>query len=149
MDPVTRALIVYFFLLLVFRIVGKRSLAQITSFDLILLLVVGEATQQALLGSDFSITNALIVISVLVGADYLLAAIKDRFKVVECIIDGAPLIVIENGKVLDTRMEQAGLDLNDVLEAARTKQGISRLEQIKYAIQERDGKISIIPMSKK
>ncbi|HEX7029929.1 MAG TPA: YetF domain-containing protein [Gammaproteobacteria bacterium] len=147
MDPVFRALAVYFFLLLVFRIIGKRSLSQITSFDFLLLLIVGEATQQALLGQDYSITNALLVIMVLVGVDYLLAMLKERSRAVERILEGAPLIVVANGKVLETRIKRAGLDEDDVLKAARLKHGLERMEQIKYAIQERDGNISIIPYS--
>ncbi len=147
MDPVFRALAVYFFLLLVFRIIGKRSLSQITSFDFLLLLIVGEATQQALLGQDYSITNALLVIMVLVGVDYLLAMLKERSRAVERILEGAPLIVVANGKVLETRIKRAGLDEDDVLKAARLKHGLERMEQIKYAVQERDGNISIIPYS--
>jgi len=147
MDPVLRAFAVYFFLLLVFRIIGKRSLSQITSFDFLLLLIVGEATQQALLGQDYSITNALLVILVLVGIDYLLALLKEHFHPIERVLEGAPLIVVANGRVLDTRIKRAGLDADDVLKAARLKHGVERMEQIKYAIQERDGNISIIPYS--
>lgn len=147
MDPVLRAFAVYFFLLLVFRIIGKRSLSQITSFDFLLLLIVGEATQQALLGQDYSITNAVLVILVLVGIDYLLALVKEYFHPIERILEGAPLIVVANGRVLDTRIKRAGLDADDVLKEARLKHGVERMEQIKYAIQERDGNISIIPYS--
>ena len=148
MDPVTRALVVYFFVLAVFRIVGKRSLAQITSFDLVLLLVIAEATQQALLGSDFSLTNAMVIIATLVGTDFILALVKDRFKPVERVIDGVPLVLVQDGKLLEKRVKRAGLDKKDILEAARTSQGIADLDKIRYAIQERDGKISIIPFSK-
>src|SRR5690606_23186633 len=79
MDPFFRALIIYLFLLTIFRVFGNRSLAQTTTFDLLLLLVVGETTQQALLGQDYSVTNALVIISVLVGLDMGLAKLKDRF----------------------------------------------------------------------
>lgn len=148
MDPVFRAIAVYFFLMLVFRILGKRSLSQITSFDFLLLLIVGEATQQALLGDDYSITNAVLVIMVLVGVDYLLAMIKEHSRRIERILEGAPLIVVADGKVLATRIKRAGLDEDDVMKAARLKHGLERIEQIKYAIQERDGKVSIIPYGK-
>lgn len=148
MDPVVRALAVYFFLLLVFRIIGKRSLSQITSFDFLLLLIVGEATQQALLGQDYSVTNALLVIIVLVGVDYLLALLKDHSRAFERILEGAPLIVVANGTVLESRIKRAGLDADDILKAARLAHGLERMDQIKYAIQERDGKISIIPYRK-
>ncbi len=71
MEVVLRALIMYSFLMVIFRIGGQRTLAQITPFDFVLLLIVGEATQQALLGEDFSITNSLIVISTLITIDII------------------------------------------------------------------------------
>lgn len=145
MDPAIRAAAVYLFLLLVFRVLGRRSLAQITTFDFLLLLVVGEATQQALLGQDFSITNALLVITVLVGIDTLLAKLKDRFTWMDKLLEGAPLVLVDHGRELPERMAKAGVDRSDVLEAARSKHGLERLEQIKYAVQERDGTISIVP----
>lgn len=145
MDPFFRALIIYLFLLLVFRILGRRSLAQITTFDFLLLLIVGEATQQALLGDDFSVTNALVVIAILVGVDTLLAKLKDRYTWVERMLEGAPLVLVDHGRELPERMAKAGLDKTDVMEAARLKHGLERLDQVKYAVQERDGSISIIP----
>lgn len=145
MDPVIRALSVYLFMLLIFRILGKRSLGEITTFDFILLLIIGESTQQALLGSDFSITNALILISVLVGADYLLSHASERWPVLERILEGVPLVVVADGTWLRRRMRRAGIGEEDVMIAARQQHGLERLDQIKYAIQERDGRISIIP----
>lgn len=145
MDPLFRALILYLFLLAIFRIFGNRSLAQTTTFDLLLLLIVGEATQQALLGEDYSVTNALVIISVLVGIDMLLAKLKDRFPWVEKLLEGAPLILVAHGKLLPERMAKAGVDENDVLAAARINHGLERLDDVKYAVQERDGTISIIP----
>ena len=148
MDPVTRALCIYLFLMVIFRLLGKRSLSQITTFDFLLLLIIGEATQQALLGSDFSITNALIIIMALVGLDILLAVFKGKSKTFEKVAEGVPLIIVADGKELEERMKHAGVDAGDVLEAARATHGLERLEQIKYAIQERDGAISIIPYPK-
>ena len=80
MDAVLRSATIYVFLLVIFRLSGKRSLAQITTFDFVLLLIIGEATQQALLGNDFSITYALIVITTLVGIDIGLSLLKQRFQ---------------------------------------------------------------------
>lgn len=78
MDSVLRALAIYLFLMVIFRISGKRSLAQITTFDFVLLLVIGEATQQALLGDDFSLTNAALVIATLLGLDTGLSLLQQR-----------------------------------------------------------------------
>src|SRR5690606_37057382 len=145
MNPLIRGIVVYLLLLVLFRILGKRRLSQITIFDFLLLLIIVEVTQQALLGEDYSITNALILIVVLMGTDVVLSKLKSRFKLLDRIIEGVPLIVVENGKPLRRRMKKSGVDESDILEAARLRFGLSKMEQIKYAILERDGEISIIP----
>ena len=145
MDSVLRGLAIYLFLLLVFRIAGKRSLAQITTFDFVLLLIVGEATQQALLGDDFSLTTAFVVILTLIGVDICLSVLKQRSRGIDKLLDGVPLIIVENGEPLKERMDKSRVDESDVLEAARRLRGLERMEQVKYAVLERDGAISIIP----
>ena len=145
MDSVLRAVAIYAFLLVIFRISGKRSLAQITTFDFILLLVVGEATQQALLGNDFSIVNAVTVILTLLGLDIGLSLLKQRSKTLERWIDDAPLVIVEDGRLLKERMDKARIDEADILAAARELQGLERMDQIKYAVLERSGGISVIP----
>ena len=146
MDPVLRALVIYGFMLIVFRILGKRTLGQLTPFDLVLLLVVGESASQALMGDDFSMTTAILLILTLIGVDHALALLKERSPKLERWLDGTPLIIVEHGRVLARRMKRAGLDEGDVLMAARETHGLERLDQIKYAVQERNGNISIIPM---
>ena len=145
MDAVLRATAIYFFLLLIFRLSGKRSIAQITTFDLILLLIISEATQQALLGQDFSLTNAFLVIVTLVGIDIGLSLLKQRSPRIEKILEDEPLIIVEEGRPLLNRMKKVRVDEADVLIAARILQGLERMDQIKYAVLERNGGISIIP----
>lgn len=145
MDSVLRALAIYGFLLVIFRVAGRRTLSQMTSFDLILLLIVSEATQQALLGDDFSLTNAFLVIATLVGVDIALSILKRRSPHLDRWIDDVPLVIVEHGRPLEDRMRRARVDDADVLEAARASQGLERMEQIKYAVLERSGSISIIP----
>lgn len=145
MDAVINAAVIYFFLLLVFRINGKRSLSQITMFDFVLLLIVGEATSQALHGEDFSITNAFIVITTLIVLDIAISFIKNKSKKFEQIIDGVPLIILEEGKLLKERLERSRVDKEDILEAARKLHGLTKLDDIKFAILEKDGNISIVP----
>ena len=145
MDSVVGALAIYAILLIIFRISGKRSLAQITTFDFVLLLVIGEATQQALLGDDFSLTNAFIVIVTLLGLDIGLSLLKQRSQKVELWVDDTPLIIVENGRPLKERMDKARIDESDILASARELQGLERMDQIKYAVLERSGGVSIIP----
>ena len=145
MDAVLRGFAVYFFLLVLFRISGKRSMAQITTFDFILLLIISETTQQALLVDDFSITNAFILIITLVVIDMTLAMLKERLPWLDKAVDSVPLVILEDGKPIEERMNKVRVDVSDILAAAREKQGLQRLDQIKYAVLERSGGISIIP----
>ncbi|MEW6168354.1 MAG: YetF domain-containing protein [Pseudomonadota bacterium] len=147
METILRALAIYAFLLLVFRFSGKRSLAQTTTFDLVLLLVVGEATQQAVVGDDYSITTAMLAIVTLVGLDVGLSVVKERFRPLERFVDDMPLIIVEHGRPLRERMDKERVDEEDVLAAARNLHGLERMQQIKYAVLERNGAISIVPRS--
>ena len=145
MDSVLRAATIYIALMIIMRVAGKRSLAQITTFDFVLLLIIGEATQQALLGQDFSVTNAVIVIVTLVGLDIGLSLIKRHSKTIDKVLDDVPLVIVEDGVPLKDRMAKARVDEEDVLSAARHLQGLERLDQIRYAVLERSGGISIVP----
>ncbi|MDQ3188458.1 MAG: DUF421 domain-containing protein [Pseudomonadota bacterium] len=148
MESVLRAAVVYFALLIIMRLAGKRSLAQITTFDFVLLLIIGEATQNALLGQDYSLTNALIVVITLITLDIGLSLLKRRSKRIDKLLDDVPLVIVEDGVALTDRMVKARVDEEDVLAAARHLQGIERLDQIRYAVLERSGGISIIPKQK-
>ena len=145
MESVLRGTAIYLFLLLIFRITGKRSLDQVTTFDFVLLLIVSETTQQALLGEDFSITNACLLIVTLFVLDQAFASLKDRFRLVQKVAEGLPVVLLEDGKPLKERLRQSQVDEGDILEAARELQGLERLEQIKYAVLERHGGITIVP----
>lgn len=147
MDAVFRATAIYLVLLVLFKIAGRRTLADITNFDLLLLLIIGEATQQALLGDDFSVTNAVIVIVTLIVIDVGLSFIKLRFGRIDALIEGTSTLIVEDGRPLKKRLREARLREEDILLAARQSQGLEQMGQIKYAILEKNGKISIIPYS--
>ncbi|WP_095053938.1 DUF421 domain-containing protein [Pseudomonas sp. Irchel s3b2] len=144
MDSVLRAAVMYLALMVLFKIAGRRSLAELTTFDFVLLMIIGEATQQALLGNDFSLTNSLLVIVTLIAIDVGLSLLKQRSQWVQRLIDGGATIIVEDGKILQKRLRHARLVEADIMEAARSSQGIETLEQIKFAIIERNGKISVI-----
>jgi uncharacterized membrane protein YcaP (DUF421 family) len=145
MDSVIRGVAIYLFLLVMFRISGKRTLGEMTPFEFVLVLIIGEASAQAMMWDDFSMINAFLVIITLVGIDVGLSLLKQRSKRLEKMIDSVPLVIVENGKLLKDRMEKARVDEADILEKARELQGLERLDQIKYAVVERSGGISIIP----
>src|SRR5215212_6257038 len=135
MDAVTRALVIYLFLLVLFRIIGRRSLAQITTFDLVVLLIVSEATQQALLGQDYSVVNGFLVILTLLGLNAFTLMLTWRWKFFDRWINSTPLVLIQDGEPIDDRLKRSKIDEADILEEGRN-QG---LDQIKYAVLERNG----------
>ncbi len=145
MDMILRAVAMYVLVLVVFRIAGRRTLSEMTAFDFVLLLVIGEATQQALLGDDFSITTAAIVIVTLVGLDVGLSYVKGLSPRLATLLDGRPMILVERGKPIAERLARSRVDEEDILEAARQSRGLERMDQIGYAILEVSGGISIIP----
>jgi uncharacterized membrane protein YcaP (DUF421 family) len=145
MESVLRGAAVYGLLLVIFRVTGKRSLGQITTFDFILLLIISEAIQNGMVGSSYSVTNALVLIVTLVVIDLGLTFVKTRVPLLERWLEGTPLVIVEDGRPLQDRLERSGVDVSDVLRAARSTQGLERLDQIKYAVLERNGDISIIP----
>lgn len=145
MDSVLRAAAIYLVLLVLFKVAGRRTLAELTTFDLVLLMVIGEATQQALLGDDFSLTNAVMVIVTLIAIDIGFSLVKQRSTGFARVLDGGPTVLVEEGQVLHKRLKHARLDEGDILEAARSTQGLVEIRQIRFAILERNGKISVIP----
>ncbi len=145
MDSILRAALVYLILLVLFRVTGKRSLSQTTTFDFVLLLIVSEAIQEALLAGDQSMTNALLLVGTLLAIDIGLSLVKQKSKTLEKLIDDVPLVLVEDGKPLRDRMDKARVDEEDILSSARELQGLERMDQIKYAVLERSGGISIVP----
>ena len=145
MDSVLRAAFVYFLLLAVFRIAGQRTLAQITVFDLVLLLVIGEATNSVLAAGDPSATNLVLAVTTLVGLDVALSLAKPRLRWLERLVDGAPVVLLVDGTLLHERLPILRIDANDILAAARESHGITRLDAIQFAVLERSGRISVVP----
>lgn len=149
METVLRAASVYVILLLLFRLAGRRSLHQITTFDLVLLLIIGEVAQPALTGDDMSVTTAMIAIVTLLVIDIAFSLIKRDVPLADRILDGQPTLLVLNGALLDREMRMARVDLADVMQAARERQGIVRLEDVGMAVLEVGGAISIIPRAQR
>ncbi|MBW9091335.1 DUF421 domain-containing protein [Rhizobium wenxiniae] len=145
METVIRGAAIYFILLIALRLSGRRTVAQMTPFDLVLLLIIAETTQQALLGDDFSIINAALLIIVLFSLDIGLSFIKQWAPRIARVIDGTPTVLISDGKPDLRAFARARVSLEDVLTAARVEQGVEELTQIKSAVLEADGAVSIIP----
>jgi uncharacterized membrane protein YcaP (DUF421 family) len=145
MDSVLRGVAVYVILLVVLRLSGRRAMSDMSAFDFVLLLIVAETTQQALLGDDFSITNSAILIITLFTADVLLSLLKGWSPRVQRILDGSPTVLISRGEPDLRALRRARVSLDEVMEAARSKHGLARIDQIRFAILEARGTISIVP----
>ncbi|WP_435011263.1 DUF421 domain-containing protein [Tundrisphaera lichenicola] len=145
MEPVLRAAAVYGLLMVVVRASGRRTLGETTTFDFVLLLIISEATQNAMIGEDYSLTNAFLVILTLITLDVGFSLAKRRWPRLDKWVDGVPTLLVEHGRPIESRMRRARVGPDDILEAARRLHGLERMAQVKYAILERTGGISIIP----
>lgn len=145
MSTVFRAAAIYIVLMVVFRVMGKRSLAQITMFDFVVLLIISETTQQAMVADDSSVTNAILAILTLLMLDLGISLMKDRVPWLERWVDSVPVIIVADGKPLKDRLRLSRVDEEDIMLAARQHHGLERMDQIKYAVLERNGDITVIP----
>lgn len=148
MESVLHGVIVYFLLLITFRVSGKRSLSENSTFDFVLLLLISGTVQEWLVSNDPSLTNSVILTATLAGLNIALSLLKHRFLGMAKIFDGVPTLLVENGKLLHEPMRRTRLGVADILAAGREMQGLERMEQIKYAILETSGIITIIPEQK-
>jgi uncharacterized membrane protein YcaP (DUF421 family) len=144
MDSVIRGLAVYFLVFAGLRAAGRRTVGELTGFDLVLLLIVAETTQQALLGDDFSITNSVVLLATLFGIDILLSLVKQRWPAVERILDGRPTVLMLDGQIDEAALRRTRIDQSDLMEAAR-REGLPNLRAVRHAVLEINGDISIMP----
>lgn len=148
-STVLRAAIVYVFVLFALRLAGKRTLAQLTTFDLVVLLILSESVQQALVGEDHSLTNAGLIVLTLVGLDALLGFIKDRSRIASRWLDDIPTVLVREGVLDEEAAARSRVDRDDIMEAARKEAGLTSFEEVRYAVLERAGGISVIPWARK
>ncbi len=144
MDLTIRAVTLFFFVFLITRIIGRRELSSLEPFDLILLIVMGDAIQQGLTQDDYSVTGALIVIGTFAILQVLVSYLSFRFPRLRPALDGEPLVIVQDGSAIEKNMKRERLTLEEVMVAARQQQ-VSSLDDIAWAVLETSGKISIIP----
>jgi uncharacterized membrane protein YcaP (DUF421 family) len=144
MDLVIRAVVVFFFIFLVTRIVGRRQLSELEPFDLILLVVLGDLVQQGITQSDESVTGTLIVISTIALLSVAVSWATFRFKALRQMTEGEPIVLVDNGQPILRNMRRERITLADIQEEMRQAQIVS-LADLQWAILENDGQISCIP----
>ncbi|MBY4897637.1 DUF421 domain-containing protein [Cupriavidus sp. AU9028] len=140
---VVRAVIIYCSVLLLMRLAGKRQIGQMTPFDLVLLLILSEGLQNAMIGSDESVLAGLIVAVTLVGINGLVSWFSWRSRKFEYVVEGRPQLLIRNGKVFNDVMKAARITSDDLMKELR-REGCNSLDDVRYAILENDGAISVL-----
>ncbi len=145
MDTVLRAFAVYAMLLLMTRISGRRTLSDVTVFDFVLVLLIADTAQSAMVGPDGSFTNAVVLIATLILINVVLSLAKFQARWLDLMIDGAPTVLMRDGVLLDAAMRRARITMDDILQSARMQHGLSNLTEISGAVLETSGTISIIP----
>jgi uncharacterized membrane protein YcaP (DUF421 family) len=143
MEVVLRAAAAYWILLFSVRLIGRRTASMMAPFDLVVLFLFAGATITAVLGDDRSMTAALSAVFT-IGLMHILASwIKAHSAWAGRIIDGTPVVIFEGGRFHDDRMHRLRIQEQDVMAAARQR-GLQKLSQVRYAVVERDGKVSIV-----
>lgn len=145
MDSVIKATVVFFVLWAIIRISGRRTLGEMTAFDFVLFLIIGGSTQRAITGQDYSLMNALLLVATFVVLDIALSVLEVRWPAMRPILNAMPMILVENGDLMTGRMRRARVTEDNILEAARRLHGLERMQQIKFAILESTGEITIVP----
>jgi len=144
MDLTIRAVALFFFVYLLTRIIGRRELSSLEPFDLILLIVIGDAIQQGLTQDDYSVTGALIVIGTFAILQILVSYLSFRFPRLRPALDGEPIVVVQDGRAIEKNMKRERITVDEVMVAARQEQ-VASLDRIAWAVLETSGKISVIP----
>ena len=143
MDIVFRAVFAYVFILFLMRIVGRRELSSMEPSDLILLIVLGDLVQNGVTQSDYSLTGVVLATTTIGLLAVATSYLTFRSKRAKSLIEGEPLIVLQDGKLIERNLKGERLTADDVADEART-QGIGDLGGVKWAVLETSGKITFI-----
>jgi uncharacterized membrane protein YcaP (DUF421 family) len=146
MDIVLRAVFLYLFVIFVMRVIGRRELSSMTPFDLVLLIILGDAIQQGLTQDDYSVTGAVIAVAAIATMQVLTSYISFRSKQARRVLEGDPLVIVDRGKLVRDNLVRERMTEDEVAEEARQQQ-ISSLEDVEWAILESNGSISFIKKS--
>jgi uncharacterized membrane protein YcaP (DUF421 family) len=138
-----RAVVVYFVVMILLRLSGKRAVGQFTPFDMVLLILIGNAVQNGMNGGDNSLAGAIVLCLVLIGLNYLVARIASRNRRVQELIEGVPVLLARDGKVFDAVLRRENVSREDFDEALRQAEN-GECTQISYALLETNGKISFV-----
>jgi uncharacterized membrane protein YcaP (DUF421 family) len=146
MDIVLRGIFVFFALYILMRVIGRRELSKLEPFDLILLIILGDAVQQGLTQDDYSLTGAMLAIVTIAVLQVGVSFINFRFPRLRPVLNGEPIVVVQDGKPIERNLKRERLTLDDLTESARL-QGIGSLDEVAWGVLETSGAISFIKKS--
>lgn len=141
MEIVFRSMFIFFFLWLITRAVGRSTLGELSTFQLLLYVTMGDLVQQAITQQDYSVTTAVLAVGTFALLTSLFGFVNWKSRRLRGLVHGSPLIIIRDGEPCDEALRSERLSLNDVMAAARER-GIRRFSDIELAVLEADGKIS-------
>lgn len=147
METVIRVVIIYIFIVIGLRVVGKREFGQLPPLELVTLLIIPELVSQALVREDYSLTNAMIAVTMLIGCVYLSSLLQYSSKTVDRAVNSSPTVVVAHGELVGRHMNEERVTPEEIFAAMR-QSGLDHLEQVKWALLESDGKISVVPEDK-
>ena len=143
MDIVLRGIFVFVFLYALMRMIGRRELSSLEPFDLILLIVLGDAVQQGLTQDDYSLTGAFLAIGTIAVLQLVVSYANFRFPKLRPVLDGEPIVVVQDGKPIEKNLRRERVTIEDLAAAAR-KQSIAKIDDVQWAVMETSGAISFI-----
>jgi uncharacterized membrane protein YcaP (DUF421 family) len=143
MDLVLRATFVFFLILLVTRVIGRRELSSMEPFDLILLVVIGDLVQQGVMQADNSVTGVTTVIATLAVLTVGTAYVSYRVRAARPLLEGSPVVLMSDGRILDRNLRRERVTVDELRAEARLSQ-IGSLDDVRYAILETNGRISFL-----
>lgn len=146
MDIVIRATVIFIFIYVLTRMLGRRELGSMEPFDLILLVLIGDLVQQGVTQSDYSVTGALLAVTTIALLTVLVSWISFRFKRLRPILAGEPIVLVEDGEPIEANLKRQRLTVEEVESEARLEQ-ISSLKEVRWAILETNGEISFVEKS--
>jgi uncharacterized membrane protein YcaP (DUF421 family) len=143
-EKVFRSVVIYLFMLLAFRFTGKRQVGQLTPFDLVVLLIISNVVQNAVIGSDNSLGGGIIGAITILALNYLVVELTFRSKRARRLIEAHPTLLIHNGRILYENLERERITHDDLLSALR-RSGVAEAAKVRFAVLEENGGISVVP----
>ena len=147
LEIIARSAVIYLFVLLGLRVLGKRHIAQLTILDFVLILLISNVVQNAMVGNDSSLAGGIVAAAALLALNYVLTFLLQRFGKVEKLFEGTPTLLVHNGRSIREHLAQEKIT-EEELERVIREHGIQSISEVKNVVMELDGTISVIGMDR-